>query len=217
MQFPPSRSEGPLLCGRGIASFSFHRWARVVYFYLQGVTVEADAAGSEKMVGPFEPQTFTGGGGLTSAGRRRICFQLQFDTSNLPQYLKDHEAVWPEMQQALVSCGWHNYSLFFRPDGYAIGYFETDVDFTTACARMDATEVNARWQATMAKYTPKGLSPLEEICELQHYFYLGTDRLEATKVEAAAHGSPTSPRMLAATFVAGLCCAMLIISRGRGR
>ena len=181
------------------------------------MTVKADAAGSEKMVGPFEPQTFTGGGGLTSAGRRRICFQLQFDTSNLPQYLKDHEAVWPEMQQALVSCGWHNYSLFFRPDGYAIGYFETDVDFTTACARMDATEVNARWQATMAKYTPKGLSPLEEICELQHYFYLGTDRLDATKVEAAAHGSPTSPRMLAATFVAGLCCGMLIMSRGRGR
>jgi hypothetical protein len=69
----------------------------------------------------------------------------------------------------------------------------------------------------MAKYTPKGLSPLEEICELQHYFYLGTDRPDATKVEAAAHGSLTSPRMLAATFVAGLCCGMLIMSRGRGR
>ena len=53
--------------------------------------------------------------------------------------------------------------------------FETDADFDTACARMDATSVNARWQAQMSKYTPAGLSPLEGIAELQHYFYLGTD------------------------------------------
>lgn len=46
---------------------------------------------------------------------------------------KDHEAVWPEMQRALVECGWHNYSLFYRPDGLAVGYFETDADFATAC------------------------------------------------------------------------------------
>ena len=37
------------------------------------------------------------------------------------------------MQRALVECGWHNYSLFYRPDGLAVGYFETDADFATAC------------------------------------------------------------------------------------
>jgi L-rhamnose mutarotase len=114
-----------------------------------------------KMANVWGPQTYTGGGGRTRAGLRRVCFQLQFEPSKLDEYLKDHEAIWPEMQRALVDCGWHNYSLFFRPDGFAIGYFETDVDFATACARMEAHEVNARWQSAMAKYTPAGLSPLE--------------------------------------------------------
>ena len=71
------------------------------------------------------PETFTGGGGLTRAGHRRVCFTMQFTPSRLDEYLKDHEAIWPEMQQALVECGWHNYSLFYRPDGFAVGYFET--------------------------------------------------------------------------------------------
>ena len=72
----------------------------------------------------WRPQPFTGAA-RTRTGRRRVAFQLQFEPSRLGEYLKDHEAVWPEMQQALVSCGWHNYSLFYRADGFAVGYFET--------------------------------------------------------------------------------------------
>ena len=52
----------------------------------------------------------------TKAGLNRICFQMQFNTTELAAYLADHEAVWPEMQQALVAAGWHNYSLFYRED-----------------------------------------------------------------------------------------------------
>ena len=36
--------------------------------------------------------------------------------------------------------------------------------------------VNARWQAAMAKYTPDAGSPVDAAGELGHYFYLGTDR-----------------------------------------
>ena len=63
----------------------------------------------------WSAQAFTGGGGTTRSGLNRVGFTLQFETADLPQYLKDHEEVWPEMQQALVDCGWHNYSLFYRP------------------------------------------------------------------------------------------------------
>jgi L-rhamnose mutarotase len=52
---------------------------------------------------------------------RRVCFQMKFDSGDLDQYLLDHEAVWPEMQEALVRSGWHNYSLWYRKDGFAIG------------------------------------------------------------------------------------------------
>ena len=104
------------------------------------------------------------------------------------RYLKDHEAVWPEMQTALVECGWHNYSLFYREDGLAVGYFESDGDFAQACDRMDGTEVNARWQTEMSKYTPKNLSPIDAAGSLTHYFFLGDD-----KVDEPASPPPTPP------------------------
>ena len=127
-------------------------------------------------MGTRAPQRYHGAA-LTAAGLRRNAFTLQFDTANLQGYLDDHATgVWPEMQQALVDCGWHNYSLFYRPDGFAFGYFESDVGFDAACARMNEKEVNAKWQKAMAKYTVAETSPIEASGELQHYFYLGTDQ-----------------------------------------
>ena len=118
------------------------------------------------------------------------------------------------MQQALVACGWHNYSLvppppplhkppkltyltpiflqFYRPDGFAVGYFETDASgFEEAGGRMDSFDVNTVWvraccsslcflrgslkggcsqQEAMSKYTPANTSPIDAAMELQHYF-----------------------------------------------
>ena len=55
--------------------------------------------------GRSNPRARPRAGGLSRAGRKRVCFHLQFDPTNLPQYIEDHRAVWPEMQQALVNCG----------------------------------------------------------------------------------------------------------------
>ena len=102
---------------------------------------------------------------------------MKFDATDLAQYIKDHEAVWPEMQQALVECGWHNYSLFFRADGFAIGYYETEHEtHQQACDAMGKQEVNTKWQNAMKRYTASGVRPDEAMQELTHYFYLGTDQ-----------------------------------------
>ena len=82
---------------------------------------------------------------------RRVCFQLQVKPGLIPEYTRRHAAVWPEMLQALKASGWNNYSLFLRPDGLLIGYFETD-NLEEAQARMAATDVNARWQAEMSGF-----------------------------------------------------------------
>ena len=147
------------------------------YFYI-GTDRVLTSATTVKPTQPtgWSPQQYTGGGGTTVSGLNRVCFQLKFEPAELNQYLIDHETMWPEMQQALVDCGWHNYSLFYRPDGFAVGYFETDTDFDAACAKMGATDVNKRWQAAMSKYTPANVSPIDAAMELKHYFYLGTDR-----------------------------------------
>jgi L-rhamnose mutarotase len=82
---------------------------------------------------------------------QRVCFQLQVRPDRVEEYAARHREVWPEMLRALASTGWHNYSLFLREDGLLIGYFETP-DLQAALAGMDATEVNARWQADMAEF-----------------------------------------------------------------
>ena len=78
----------------------------------------------------------------------RYCFQLQVKPERIAEYRARHAAVWPEMLQALADTGWHNYSLFLRPDGLLIGYVESE-DLAAAQAAMDTTDVNARWQAEM--------------------------------------------------------------------
>lgn len=105
---------------------------------------------------------------------QRVCFQLQVRTDRLEAYRERHAAVWPEMLAALKTTGWHNYSLFLRADGLLIGYFETP-SLAAAQAGMNATDVNARWQAEMAEYfedlgaaTPdEGFLVLDEIFHLE--------------------------------------------------
>jgi L-rhamnose mutarotase len=82
----------------------------------------------------------------------RYCFQLQVAPARIAEYTRRHAAVWPEMLRALAASGWHNYSLFLRPDGLLIGYFESERTLAEAQEAMAATDVNARWQAEMAPF-----------------------------------------------------------------
>ena len=97
----------------------------------------------------------------------RVCFQVRVRADRIDEYRERHTAVWPEMLAALSSTGWTNYSLFLAPDGLLIGYLETE-DFEAAKAAMDATDVNARWQAEMAPFFADTLAfdRLEEVFHL---------------------------------------------------
>jgi L-rhamnose mutarotase len=97
----------------------------------------------------------------------RVCFVLRVRPDGLDEYKARHRAVWPEMLAALRAAGWSNYSLFLDDDGVLVGYFETP-DFAAAVAQMEATDVNARWQADMAQYFQDG-----ELRRLEEVFHLG--------------------------------------------
>ncbi len=79
----------------------------------------------------------------------RTVFTLQVDPSRIQAYRDAHAAVWPDMLAALRDTGWRDYTLHLRDDGLLIGVVDVD-DLDAAVAAMDATEVNARWQAAMA-------------------------------------------------------------------
>lgn len=108
----------------------------------------------------------------TTTPTQRVCFLLQLRPDRVEDYLSAHDVVWPEMLDALRTAGWHNYSLFLRPDdGLVVGYLETD-DFEAAQKRMAATDVNDRWQAGMAQYFSEPANPDEQMQPLTEYFHL---------------------------------------------
>ncbi|HWC24306.1 MAG TPA: L-rhamnose mutarotase [Flexivirga sp.] len=86
-----------------------------------------------------------------NARSRPHCFVLQVRPDLLDEYRERHAEVWPEMLRALRDAGWSDYSIFARSDGLIVGYVETP-DLVEAQRAMAATEVNARWQADMARF-----------------------------------------------------------------
>lgn len=105
---------------------------------------------------------------------KRVGFILKVRRDRLEEYKSRHEAVWPEMLEALSRTGWKNYSLFARKDGLLFGYFETPESFQAALDGMAGEEVNGRWQQFMAPYFEAldGLNPDESMLELEEVFHL---------------------------------------------
>ncbi|WP_249162063.1 L-rhamnose mutarotase [Actinospica acidithermotolerans] len=103
---------------------------------------------------------------------QRVCFVLQVKPEHLDEYVRRHEAVWPEMLEALSATGWGNYSIFLREDGLLVGYLETE-DFAKALAGMAETGVNERWQREMAPFFDlDGAAPDASMAPLREIFHL---------------------------------------------
>jgi len=104
---------------------------------------------------------------------KRVGFLLQVKKDKLDDYKKHHEAVWPEMLDALRRHGWHNYSLFLRDDGLLFGYFEAAESFQASLDGMAGEEINLKWQEFMGPYF-EALEgrPDEAMIELEEVFHL---------------------------------------------
>jgi L-rhamnose mutarotase len=99
---------------------------------------------------------------------QRVAFLFRVKPEKLAEYREHHRSVWPDMLDAHRRTGWHNYSLFVRPDGLVFGYFETPESFQAALDGMAAEEVNARWDAFMEPYLESlDLEELEEVFHLE--------------------------------------------------
>jgi L-rhamnose mutarotase len=99
---------------------------------------------------------------------KRYSFLMRIRPELRAEYKKAHDEIWPDMAKALRDCGFHNYSIFFRPDGTLFAYLESD-DPDRAFEKMGKTEVNARWQKAMDRFfvkkDPKTVGPDVEVIE----------------------------------------------------
>lgn len=104
---------------------------------------------------------------------QRVGFLLKVKQELIPEYKKHHEAVWPEMLDALRRQGWHNYSLFMRADGLLFGYFEAAESFDASLAGMAKEEINLKWQEFMGPYFESITGrPDENMMPLQEVFHV---------------------------------------------
>jgi L-rhamnose mutarotase len=100
---------------------------------------------------------------------QRSAFVLHVRPDKIDAYVEAHRSVWPELLAALREAGITNYTIF-RDGNEVFGYFESD-DLQAAAAYMEAQDVNARWQDTMAQLLEErvpdaGPQRLEEIFRL---------------------------------------------------
>ena len=104
----------------------------------------------------------------------RVGFLLKVREDRIDEYREHHRNVWPELLDALRRHGWHNYSLFMRPDGLMFGYVEVAESFQAALDGMAGEDVNARWQEFMKPYFEAlgGARPDESMAELEEVFHL---------------------------------------------
>jgi L-rhamnose mutarotase len=105
---------------------------------------------------------------------KRIGFLMHVKPQRIEEYKAHHENVWPEMRAALSRQGWHNYSLFMRPDGMVFGYFETPDSFDAALAGMATEPINDKWQDFMAPFFQGvgGIHPDQMMERLEQVFFL---------------------------------------------
>ena len=78
---------------------------------------------------------------------KRIGFVMRLLPGAEAEYRRRHANVWPEMLAELKAAGASNYSIFLDGDRI-FGYLEVE-DLARFQRHMNASDVNARWQADM--------------------------------------------------------------------
>ncbi len=104
----------------------------------------------------------------------RIGFLLKVKKEKVEEYKKHNQNIWPERLVSFRQAGWHNYPIFDHGDGLLSGYFEIELSFQAAQAKMAAREINLRRQIFVAPYfdSPDNGRPDEMILKLDEIFHL---------------------------------------------
>ena len=97
---------------------------------------------------------------------KRVGFILKVKQEKIEEYKEWHRNVWPEVLDALKRNGWHNYTLFMRPDGLLFGYCEASDSFEASLAGMATEPASLKWQELMKPYFEAldGKRPFDSRC-----------------------------------------------------
>jgi L-rhamnose mutarotase len=88
---------------------------------------------------------------------QRVAFVMRVKPGQEQEYRERHQAVWPEMLQAIKEAGSTNYSIFMRGRDL-FGYMEVP-DFEEFKRRMGASAVGQRWEQYMGTILEQTILP----------------------------------------------------------
>jgi L-rhamnose mutarotase len=107
----------------------------------------------------------------------RIAFQLRIKADRIDEYDQAHRRVWPELLAELEDFGVTDYSIFRR--GQQLFLYMHVPDFVVLTERLAASDVNCRWQHSMAPlFEPvPDLEPGETLATMREVFFMQGKRL----------------------------------------
>ncbi len=88
---------------------------------------------------------------------QRIAFILGVKPGQEKEYRARHDNIWPEMSALLTEAGMRNYSIF-RQGTQLFAYCEVD-DWKETVRRLNASDVNSRWQEYMSDILVADIDP----------------------------------------------------------
>lgn len=107
------------------------------------------------------------------AATERVCFELRVRPELIDEYVARHRSVPPAMLREIAASGRRNYSIFLRPDGLLVGYFETD-DLAASEAYLARSPVATAWERESARFfegldgrPDQGLARLQQVFQLE--------------------------------------------------
>lgn len=103
---------------------------------------------------------------------QRIAFQLRVKPGSEAAYDEAHRHVWPELLAELQACGVREYSIFRR--GCELFLYMVVPNFAVLLARVAESDVDRRWQQTMAPlFEPvPSLREGETFAMMEEVFYM---------------------------------------------
>jgi L-rhamnose mutarotase len=106
---------------------------------------------------------------------KRVAFTLPIRKGMEEAYDKSHEQVWPEMLGLLSRCGVSEYSIFRRDTTLCLVMaIPAEDTFDQVWDRIEADEINTRWQKTTAPFFEPltGLREGERFPMMAEVFYM---------------------------------------------
>jgi L-rhamnose mutarotase len=95
----------------------------------------------------------------------RLCFTLLVNPGQEDTYDLVHQEMPDEVRQALVECGYENYTIF-RQGELVIGYAECEPDVATVLANQRSHPVFKTWGVAMAGVPKRGLEVIAPVWRL---------------------------------------------------